>query len=184
MSPALLSIILIASNFASNISKSSPLVRQTGIAKFLLTIWQSYVAKFMWAIWCDPIAKQYLIGFVALIGLEGVNIVFSQVSLILLLPSFSSIFATSLLIIILHLSWLRGTPISYPVLLPFVLWIPRRTCAPMFLEYITRFLKVRRSWEPGTRISTIILSPFRLSLQRFLVQTSIGWLRIIPFLLV
>ncbi len=37
------------------------------------------------------------IGFVALIGLEGVNIVFSQVSLIFIATSFSSIFATSLL---------------------------------------------------------------------------------------
>ncbi len=77
----------------------SLVVRQTDIAIFLLTIWQSYVAKFMWAIWCDPIAKQYLIGFVALIGLEGVNIVFSQVSPILLLISVSSIFSTWLLTI-------------------------------------------------------------------------------------
>ncbi len=30
----------------------------------------------------------------------------------------------------------------------------------MFLEHITRFLEVRCSWEPGTRISTGILSPF------------------------
>ncbi len=44
----------------------------------------------------------------------------------------------------------------------------------MFLAHITHFLKVRSSWEPGTRISTGILSPFRLSLQRFLVQTSVG----------
>jgi hypothetical protein len=37
---------------------------------------------------------------------------------------------------------------------PFVLRIPRRTCAPMFLEHIKRFLEVSCSWEPGTRIST------------------------------
>jgi hypothetical protein len=36
-------------------------------------------------------------GLVAFIGLEGVNIVFSQVSLILIATSFSSIFAQSLL---------------------------------------------------------------------------------------
>jgi hypothetical protein len=61
-----------------------------------------------------------------------------------------------------HLSWLRGNPISYLVFIPFVLRIPRRTCAPIFLAHIMRFLKVRHSWEPGTRISTGILSPFRL----------------------
>jgi hypothetical protein len=37
-SPALLSIVLIASNFASNIAKSLLLVWQKDIAKFLLTI--------------------------------------------------------------------------------------------------------------------------------------------------
>ncbi len=88
------------------------------------------------------------------------------------------------LLVSLHPSWLRGTPISHPVLIPFVLRIPCRTCAPMFLAHITRFLKVRRPWEPGTRISTSILSPFRLSFQRFLVQMSIGQSRIIPFLLI
>ncbi len=83
-----------------------------------------------------------------------------------------------------HPSRLHGTPISLPVLIPFVLQIPHHTCAPMFLEHITRFLEVRRSWEPGTRISTSILSPFRLSFRRFLVWMSIGQLQIIPFLLV
>ncbi len=46
MSPALLSIILIASDFASNIAKSLLGVRQTDIAIFSLMIWQSNVAKF------------------------------------------------------------------------------------------------------------------------------------------
>jgi hypothetical protein len=45
-SPALLSIILIVSNFASFIAKSSLVIRRTDIAKFLLTIWQSNVDKF------------------------------------------------------------------------------------------------------------------------------------------
>ncbi len=66
------------------------------------------------------------------------------------------------LLVSLHLSFLHGTPISYPVFIPFILWIPRCTCAPMNLAHITRFLKVRHSWEPGTRVSTGILSPFRL----------------------
>jgi hypothetical protein len=38
MSPASLSVILIASDFASLIAKSSLVVRQTDIAKYLLTI--------------------------------------------------------------------------------------------------------------------------------------------------
>jgi hypothetical protein len=88
------------------------------------------------------------------------------------------------LLVSLHLSWLRGTSISYPIIIPFVLRIPRCTCAPMFLAHLTCFLEVRRSWEPGTNIRTGILSPFRLSFQRFLVQMSVGRLQIIPFLLV
>ncbi len=88
------------------------------------------------------------------------------------------------LLVSLHPSWLCGTPISHPVLIPCVLQIPRCTCTPMFLAHMTRFLKVRRSWEPGTRISTGILSPFRLSFRRFLMQMSVGRLQIIPFLLV
>jgi hypothetical protein len=66
------------------------------------------------------------------------------------------------LLVSLHLSWLRGTPISYPVFIPFVLRLPRRTCAPIFLAHFTRFLEVRLLWEPGTRVSTSILSLFRL----------------------
>jgi hypothetical protein len=54
MSPALLSVALIASNFASNIAKSSLVVWQKDIAKLLLTIWQSNVAKFTLAIWRHP----------------------------------------------------------------------------------------------------------------------------------
>jgi hypothetical protein len=66
------------------------------------------------------------------------------------------------LLVSLHLSRLHGNPISYPVFIPFVLQIPHHTCALIFLAHITCFLEVRCSWEPGTRISTGILSPFRL----------------------
>jgi hypothetical protein len=67
------------------------------------------------------------------------------------------------LLVSLHLSWLRGNQISHPVFIPFVLRIPRPTCAPIFLAHMKRFLEVRNSWEPGTRISTGFLSPFCLS---------------------
>ncbi len=42
-----------------------------------------------------------------------------------------------------HLSWLHGTPISYPVFIPFVLRVLRHTCAPIFLAHFMHFLKVR-----------------------------------------
>ncbi len=66
------------------------------------------------------------------------------------------------LLVSLHLSRLHGTPISYPVFIPFILQIPCCTCAPIFLAHFRHFLKVRCLWEPGTRISTGIISPFRL----------------------
>ncbi len=88
------------------------------------------------------------------------------------------------LLVSLHLSQLRGTLISYPVFIPFVLWLPRSTCAPIFLAHCTRFLEVRHSWEPDTRISTGILSPYCLSFRRFLVWMSVGRSQIIPFLLI
>jgi hypothetical protein len=53
VSPALLSVILIASVFASFIAESLLLIRQTDIAKFLLTIWRSNVANLL-AIWQHP----------------------------------------------------------------------------------------------------------------------------------
>jgi hypothetical protein len=57
-SSALLSIILIASDFALLTAKSSLLVRRTDIARFLLTIWQSIVAKLYWQFGNNLIAKQ------------------------------------------------------------------------------------------------------------------------------
>ncbi len=83
-----------------------------------------------------------------------------------------------------HLSRLRGSPISHPVLIPFVLQILRCTCSPIFLAHITCLLEVRRLWEPGTRISTGILSPFRPFLPKVSCGTSIRRLQIIPFLLI
>jgi hypothetical protein len=109
------------------------------------------------------------------------------------LTSFSNLYRYFLFLVFLqhryllvssHPSPLRGTPISYLVFIPIVLWILRHTCALMFLVHIMHFLEVRRSWVPSTKISTGILSPFRLSFRRFLVQTSFGQSRIIPFLLV
>jgi hypothetical protein len=57
-SPALLSVMLIASNFAYFIAKSLLLVWRKDIAEFSLTIWQSIVAKLYWQFGNILIAKQ------------------------------------------------------------------------------------------------------------------------------
>ncbi len=66
------------------------------------------------------------------------------------------------LLVSLGLSWLHRNPIPRPVFTPFILRVPRRTRAPIFLAHMMRFLEARCSWEPGTRISTGFLSPFCL----------------------
>jgi hypothetical protein len=67
------------------------------------------------------------------------------------------------LLVSLCLSRLCRNPISHPVFfIPFVLQVPHCTCAPIFLAHMTCFLEARCSWEPGTKISTSFLSPFRL----------------------
>jgi hypothetical protein len=184
-SPALLSVILIASNFASNIAYSLLRVRQTDIAKFLLTICQSNVAKFTFCNLATSLLLSSNDRICSFNWIRGSKHCF--------LTSFSNFYRYFLflvflrhryLLVSLHLSRLCGTPISYPIFIPCVLRILCRTCAPMFLAHIMRFLEVRCSWEPGTRVCTGIISPFRLFFRRFLTQTSIGRLRIIPFLLV
>jgi hypothetical protein len=182
-SPASLSVILIASNFASNIAKSLLGVRRTDIPKFSLTIWRSNVAKFTF---CNLVTS---------LSLSSNNRIFSFIwtrgSKHSFLTSFSNFYCYFLflvflqrryLLVSLHLSQLRGTPISHPV---YTFCTPNTTSymRPHISGTHSRFLEVRR-WEPGTRISTGILSPFRLSFRRFLVQMSIGRLQIIPFLLV
>ena len=67
------------------------------------------------------------------------------------------------LLVSLRLSWLHGNPISCPVFS--YLWCSEelcRTCTPIFLAHIIRFLEERHLQEPGTRISTNFLSPFCL----------------------
>ncbi len=184
-SPASISVILIASNFASNIAKSLLGVRRADIANLLLTIWQSNVAKFTF---CDLATSMLLSSndrICSFIWIRGSKhsflISFSNFYCYFLIQVFSQ---RCYLLVSSHLSRLHGTPISYPVFIPFVLRILRCTCAPMFLAHLTHFLKVRRLWESGTKISASILSPFHLSFRRFLMQMSIGRLRIIPFLLV
>ncbi len=161
------------------------MIRQKDIAKFLLTIWQSIVATFTFCDWATFLLLSSSNRFCSFIWIRGSKHSF--------LTSFSNFYRYFLflvfwrcryLLVPLHLSRLYWTPISYPVFVPFVLRILRRTCALMFLAHLTCFLEVRHSWELSTRISTGILSPFRLSFRRFLKQMSFGRSQIIPFLLV
>jgi hypothetical protein len=67
------------------------------------------------------------------------------------------------LLVSLRLSWLHGNLISCPDFSHH--WeskVLRHTRAPIFRAHITHFSKARRLREPGTRISTGFLSPFRL----------------------
>ncbi len=67
------------------------------------------------------------------------------------------------LLVSLRYSWLHGNPISRPIFS--YLWyseVLRRTCAPIFVAHITRYLKARCSQEPATGISISFLSTFCL----------------------
>ena len=137
MSPASLSVVLIASDFTSFIAKTLLLVRQTDIAKFLLTICQSNVAKFTF---CNSATSLLLSSNDRICSFNWI-----RGSKHCFLTSFFNFYRYFLflvflrhhyLLVSLHLSWLHGTPISYPVFIPFVLQISRRTCAPIFLAHI------------------------------------------------
>ncbi len=157
------SVILIASDLEFFVAKWLLVIWRPSIATYLLMIWQSNVATFM-----------LVISNILLLSSNNRICSFNWIrgSKHCFLTSFSNRYRYFLflvflqncyLLVSLHLSRLRGTPISHPIFTPSVLWIPRCTCAPIFLAHITRFLEARRSWEPGTRISTGFLSPFRLS---------------------
>ncbi len=156
------SVILIARDLEFFVAKSLLVIWRPCIAKYLLTIWQSNVAKFMLAI-SNILLLSSNNRICSFNWIRGGKHCF--------LTSFSNLYCYFLFLVFLqncyllvsfHFSWLRGTPISHPVCIPFVLRIPRRTSASIFLAHMTHFLEARLSWEPGTRISTGFLSPFRL----------------------
>jgi hypothetical protein len=122
MSPALLSVILIASNFASNIAKLLLGVWRADIAKFLLTISQSNVTKFTFYNLATSLLLSSNDRICSFIWIRGSKHSF--------LTSFSDFYHYFLflvfsrccyLLVSLHLSQLHGTLISYPVFIPFVL---------------------------------------------------------------
>ncbi len=156
------SIILIASNLASFIAKSLLVIWRTDIAKYSLTICQSNVAKFTLTIWniLSLSSSDRICSYDWIRGSKHCFLTsFSNLNRYFLFLVLSQ---NRYLLVSLRLSWLCVNLISHPVFIPFILQIPRCTCAPIFLAHITRFLKVRCWWESGTRISTGILSPFRL----------------------
>ncbi len=156
------SVILIASDLEFFVAKSSLVIWRPCIAKYLLTIWQSNAAKFMLGISniLSLSSDDRICSFNWIRGSKHCFLTsFSNLNHYFLLLVFSR---NGYLLFSLRLSWLRGNPISLPVFIPFVLWIPRCTCAPIFLAHMTCFLEARCLWEPGTRISPGFLSPFRL----------------------
>ncbi len=168
------SIILIASNLEFFVAKSSLVIWRPCIAKYSLTIWQSNVAKFMLVI-SDILLLSSNDRICSFNWIRGSKHCF--------LTSFSNLYRYFLflvfsrnryLLVSSHLSRLRGTPISHPVFITFVLRIPRRTCDPIFLAHMMHFLKARRLWEPGTRISNGFLSPFRLFAEGFSCECPLG----------
>jgi hypothetical protein len=74
-----------------------------------------------------------------------------------------------------RLSWLHGSPVSRPDF-SYLCYskVQHCTCAPIFLAHITCFLEARCLQEPGTRISTGFLSPFRLSAEGFSCKRPLG----------
>ncbi len=66
-------------------------------------------------------------------------------------------------LISLRLSWLHQNPITSPIFL--YLWHSEVVCctwAPTFWHRPRGFFEARRLWEPGSRLTTGDLSPFRL----------------------
>ncbi len=157
------SVILIASDLDFFVAKLSLVIWRPCIAEYSLTIWQSNVAKFMLAISNILLlsSNNRICSFNWIRGSK--NCFLTSFSNLYCYFLFLVFFQNLYLLVSLHLSQLRGTPVSHPIFIPFVLQIPRRTCAPIFLAHMTRFLEARYSWEPGTRIITGFLTPFRLS---------------------
>ncbi len=170
---------------------------QSYIAKYLLANWLYFIANCMLAIWQHPIAKHMLAILATSYRLNRNNRVSSfnwtRGSKLLFLTCFSYFSCYFLilvflqncyLLIYLRLSWLHRNPISCPISCTFGIRSWYVVHVPPYSWHRTRgFLEARRSWEPGSRLTTGDFSPFFAFCQRFLVQTSIGQTQIIPFLL-
>jgi hypothetical protein len=143
----------------------------------MLAIWRHPIAKCTLAIWRQPIAKTSLAILATSYCLNRINRVSSfyetrgsKLCFLTCLSYFSCYFHILVflwncyLLISLHLSRLHRNPISCPVSCTFgtmswyVVHVP-----PCFWYRTPGFLKVRCSWEPGSRLTTGEFSPLRLS---------------------
>jgi hypothetical protein len=168
---------------------------QSCIAKYSLAIWRYFISKCLQTIWQHPIAKHTLAILVTSYCLHRNDRVSSfywaRASKLCLVTSFSY-FSRYFLILIflqncyslnsLRLSWLQGNPISCPVSRTagtpnwYVVHVP-----PYFWHRTHGFLEVAR----GNLVvdSLLVIFSFSAFCRRFLMQTSIGRMQIIPFLL-
>jgi hypothetical protein len=161
------------------------------IAKYLLAIWLYFIAKYTLAIWQQPIAKQTLVIWLYFIakytlailvtshclnqsvrvscfyGTRGSKLCFltcfSYFSCYFLIIVFSQHFYS---LISLRLSWLHRNQISRPISRTFgtLSWYVVHK-PPCFWHSTRGFLDARRSWEPGSRLTTGEFSSFCLLLK-------------------
>jgi hypothetical protein len=150
---------------------------QSYIPKCTLAIWQHPIAKHTLAIWGHLIAKHTLAILATSYDLNRNNRVSSfyktRGSKLCFLTCFSYFSCHFHILVFLQncyslisscLSLLHRNPISRPISWTFgtpswyVVHAP-----PYSWHRMHWFLKARRSWEPGNRLTTDDLSPFRLS---------------------
>jgi hypothetical protein len=146
------------------------------VAKCTLAIWRHPIAKCTLAIWRQPIAKHSLAILATSYCLNRNNRVSSfywtrgsKLCFLTCFSYFSRYFHILVFLqnryslISLHLSWLHGNPISRPIsctlgtLSWYIVHAP-----PCFWHRMRGFLEARRSWKPGSRLTTGEFSPFCL----------------------
>ncbi len=155
----------------------------------MLAIWQQAIAKCTLAIWWQPIAKHSLAILVTSNRLNRNNRVSSfywtRGSKLCFLTCFSYFSRYFHILVILqnHYLLISLRPFSAARESDFLshfsyLYIVH--APPCFWHRTRGFLKARRSWEPGSQLTTgeFFLSAF---CWRFPMQTSIGQTQIIPF---
>ncbi len=166
------------------------------IARYLLAIWRYFIAKCKRAIWQHPIAKHTLAILATSHCLNRNNRVSSfyctRGSKLCFLTCFS-FFSCYILILVflqncyplisLHLSWLHGNPILVPFLIPFAIQTGR-----LYMRPHVSGTECGGSSKQDARGNLVVDSlpvifPFSAFRWRFLMQTLVGKLRIIPFLL-
>jgi hypothetical protein len=147
------------------------------IARYLLVIWRQFIAKCMPAIWRHPITLHTLAILATSYCLKRNDRVssffwtrwsklcFSHVSLILVTTFLFSVFVKSLLtkFFVPFLAAWESKFLSCFLYLWHSELVHRTYATPYFWHRTRGFLEVRRSWEPGSRLTTGDFFPFRLS---------------------